>query len=71
VVSKAGRKGRREGRECEGMRFLTLIPPVVKLVELLGELSLLNGLCAGHRQGEPAFEVLHLVHDQQRLAVGS
>lgn len=53
------------------MRFLTLIPPVVKLVELLGELSLLNGLCAGHRQGEPAFEVLHLVHDQQRLAVGS
>lgn len=39
----------------------------MELVELLRELSqrLLDGLWAGHGQGKPSLEVLHLVHDQQ------
>lgn len=43
---------------------LTLIAPVVELVELLGELGqgLLDGLGPRHRQGKAALEVLHLVH---------
>jgi hypothetical protein len=42
------------------------------LVELLSELSqrLLNGLWAGHGQGKPSLEVLHLVHDQQGSKMG-
>lgn len=52
--------------------ILTLVLLGVELVELLRELSqrLLNGLWAGHRQGKPSFEVLHLVHHQQGPVVG-
>lgn len=53
-------------------RPLTLIAPVVELVELLCELSqgLLNGLSAGHRQGEAALKVLHHVHVRRDQAEG-
>lgn len=55
-----------------GGSALTLIVPVVELVELLCELSqgLLDGLGAGHRQGEAALKVLHLIHDRPDRAAG-
>lgn len=59
----AGLTGSLGGKERGGLT-LTLVP--------LGELSqgLLNGLWAGHGQGKPSLEVLHLVHGRQGAVVG-
>ena len=61
---KNGLWGRCRGQQPQP---LTLIALVVQLGELLCELSqgLLDGLGAGHGQGEAALKVLHLIHDQQ------
>lgn len=38
----------------------------VEVVDLLGELVLINGLSARNRQREAPFKVLHLVHDARK-----
>lgn len=71
-VVREGEEGLRGNAWLGGPRPLTLIAPVVELVELLCELSqgLLNGLSAGHGQGEAALKVLHHVHVRRDQAAG-
>lgn len=52
------------------MRVLTLCVPNVELVDLFGELILLDGLSARNRKRETPFEVLHLVHRVEEQTLG-
>ena len=52
------------------MRVLTLRVPYVELVDLFGELILLDGLGARNRKRETPFEVLHLVHRVEEQTLG-
>lgn len=53
---------RRCGRVSEVIHLLTLVALDVELVDLLGELVLLDRLGSGHGQRKTALEVLHFVH---------
>lgn len=72
--SRSGQRARRASGQCRAgtPQTLTLIVPAVELAVVLCELrqGLLDGLGAGHGQGEAALKVLHLVHDQQGPAAG-